>query len=107
MAITRVSRRNLPGDPLRQTKTETVASLRLLLYIRLNAAVPPPHRGRHTMTALGMDGLPIGECTRNPDLWTTTADEQAKAICRACPRRWACAREACELPRAEGIWAGI
>ena len=32
------------------------------------------------MTALGMDGLPIGECTRNPDLWTTTADEQAKAI---------------------------
>ena len=59
------------------------------------------------MNALGMDGLPIGECTRDPDLWTTTEDEQAKAICRMCPRRWACAREACELPRAEGIWAGI
>ncbi|KRD07748.1 transcription factor WhiB [Mycobacterium sp. Root265] len=59
------------------------------------------------MNALGMDGLPVGECTRNPDLWTNTEDEQAKAICRMCPRRWACAREACELPRAEGIWAGI
>ncbi|MBJ7463822.1 MAG: transcription factor WhiB, partial [Mycolicibacterium sp.] len=38
------------------------------------------------MNALGMDGLPIGECTRNPDLWTNTEDEQAKAICRMCPR---------------------
>jgi WhiB family redox-sensing transcriptional regulator len=59
------------------------------------------------MNALGMDGLPIGECTRDPDRWTSTADEEAKTICRLCPRRWACAREACELPRAEGLWAGI
>lgn len=36
-----------------------------------------------------------------------TADEGAKAICRACPRRWRCAQEACETPAAEGIWAGI
>ena len=42
-----------------------------------------------------------------PERWTTSADEEAKAICRACPRRWLCAREACELPRAEGLWAGI
>lgn len=40
--------------------------------------------------------------------WTTaTADDEAKAICRSCPRRWLCAREAYESPRAEGLWAGI
>ncbi|MGE2691259.1 WhiB family transcriptional regulator [Mycolicibacterium pulveris] len=50
---------------------------------------------------------PLGACTRDPDRWTTTADEGAKAICRACPRRWRCAQEACETPAAEGIWAGI
>ena len=50
---------------------------------------------------------PIGACTRDPERWTTTADEEAKKICRACPRRWMCARDACELPRAEGLWAGI
>ena len=31
----------------------------------------------------------------------------AKALCRACPRRWDCAREACELPGVQGIWAGV
>lgn len=59
------------------------------------------------MNAVGLDGLPIGECTRNPERWTSVADEEAKAICRLCPRRWACAREAVELPQAEGLWAGI
>ena len=53
------------------------------------------------------DEGPIGECTTDPERWTTTADEEAKAICRCCPRRWLCAREACVLPRAEGLWAGI
>jgi WhiB family transcriptional regulator, redox-sensing transcriptional regulator len=46
-------------------------------------------------------------CTRDPDRWTTTADEGAKALCRACPRRWLCAKEACKTPGAEGVWAGI
>jgi WhiB family redox-sensing transcriptional regulator len=59
------------------------------------------------MNAVGWDGLPVGECTRNPERWTTAADEDAKNICRRCPRRWACAREAVELPRAEGLWAGV
>ncbi|MFO7161963.1 MAG: WhiB family transcriptional regulator [Mycolicibacterium hassiacum] len=59
------------------------------------------------MNAVDMTGTPIGLCTRDPDKWTTYADDEAKAICRACPRRWACAREACESPRAEGLWAGI
>ncbi len=59
------------------------------------------------MNAPEWEETPIGACTRDPERWTTTADEEAKAICRACPRRWMCAREACELPRAEGLWAGI
>ncbi|MCK0176036.1 MULTISPECIES: WhiB family transcriptional regulator [Mycobacteriaceae] len=50
---------------------------------------------------------PVGACTRDPERWTTTADDEAKAICRGCPRRWMCARDAVELPRAEGLWAGI
>ncbi|MDT5176585.1 MAG: hypothetical protein QOJ95_783, partial [Mycobacterium sp.] len=24
---------------------------------------------------VGLDGLPIGECTRDPERWTTVADE--------------------------------
>lgn len=46
-------------------------------------------------------------CARDPDRWTTVADEGAKELCRACPRRWRCAQEACETPGAEGLWAGI
>jgi WhiB family redox-sensing transcriptional regulator len=57
--------------------------------------------------AVGLDGLPLGACTQDPERWTTAADEDAKTICRLCPRRWACAREAVELPKAEGLWAGI
>ena len=34
------------------------------------------------MNAVALDGLPIGECTRNPERWTSAADEDAKTICR-------------------------
>lgn len=54
-----------------------------------------------------VDGPVTFACTRDPDLWTTTADERAKALCRTCPRRWPCAQEACRTPGAEGVWAGI
>ena len=46
-------------------------------------------------------------CATDPDRWTTTGDEGARALCRACPRRWQCAQEACTTPGAEGVWAGI
>jgi len=59
------------------------------------------------MNAADWDDTPIGECTKDPERWTSTADDQAKAICRSCPRRWLCAREAYESPHAEGLWAGI
>ena len=52
---------------------------------------------------------PLTACTQDPDRWAlaTEVDDEAKALCRACPRRWACAREACELPGVQGIWAGV
>ncbi len=46
-------------------------------------------------------------CAADPDRWTTVADDGAKAVCRACPRRWRCAQEACQTQGAEGLWAGI
>jgi WhiB family transcriptional regulator, redox-sensing transcriptional regulator len=49
----------------------------------------------------------IGACTRDPDRWLTATDDATKAVCRACPRRWLCAKEACEMPAAQGMWAGV
>ena len=46
-------------------------------------------------------------CANDPDRWTTSPDDGAKALCRACPRRWMCAQEACRTPGAEGLWAGV
>jgi WhiB family redox-sensing transcriptional regulator len=49
----------------------------------------------------------VGVCASDPERWTTTPDQEAKALCRGCPRRWLCAREGWETPRAEGLWAGV
>lgn len=49
----------------------------------------------------------VGVCASDPDRWTTAPDGAARALCRACPRRWRCARDACEMPHAEGLWAGV
>lgn len=59
------------------------------------------------MSATTLDKVELGACTRDPDRWTTGLDDGAKALCRACPRRWLCARDAVECPGAEGLWAGV
>ena len=59
------------------------------------------------MAATALYNIPLGVCTQDPDRWTTTPDAEAKALCRACPRRWACARDAVAWPGAEGLWAGV
>jgi WhiB family redox-sensing transcriptional regulator len=62
------------------------------------------------LRALRASARPIDQgpcCTRDPDRWTTTADEGAKALCRGCPWRWQCAQAAVTTPGAEGVWAGI
>lgn len=47
-------------------------------------------------------------CVAQPQRWTTTEpDEEAKALCQTCPRRWLCAKEACADPAVEGLWAGV
>lgn len=67
-----------------------------------------PHPVVVAMTAATTDGgFWQGACARDPERWTTAPDDEAKALCRACPRRWPCARDACELPNAEGLWAGV
>jgi WhiB family redox-sensing transcriptional regulator len=59
------------------------------------------------MTLTTLYNIPLGACTKDPDRWTTSPDAEAKAHCRACPRRWLCAREAVESPGAVGLWAGV
>jgi WhiB family transcriptional regulator, redox-sensing transcriptional regulator len=81
----------------------------LCYTLLIHYAVRPRHltEGTTDMTAIALCELPLGACTRNPERWTTAADDEAKSICQACPRRWLCAREACELPGVEGLWAGV
>jgi WhiB family redox-sensing transcriptional regulator len=54
------------------------------------------------MTATALHNIALGACAKDPDRWTTAPDDEAKALCRACPRRWLCAREAVESTGAEG-----
>lgn len=53
------------------------------------------------------DEAPLGACVTDPDRWLARDDEGAKELCRACPRRWLCAQDACQTPGAVGLWAGI
>jgi WhiB family redox-sensing transcriptional regulator len=47
-------------------------------------------------------------CRVDPDCWTEAGDDPGlKALCRGCPRRARCAREALDMPGASGVWAGI
>jgi WhiB family transcriptional regulator, redox-sensing transcriptional regulator len=59
------------------------------------------------MTGTTLTSISLGACTKDPDRWTTSPDAESKALCRACPRRWQCAREAVESPSAQGLWAGV
>ena len=63
-----------------------------------------------------VDGPPWGSmrsptatpCVQDPDRWIECGDDPAlKALCRACPRRWLCAKEALHTPGIEGMVAGI
>lgn len=50
----------------------------------------------------------VPACTTEPERWTTTEpDDDAKALCLACPRRWLCASEAYQVTGVEGLWAGV
>jgi WhiB family redox-sensing transcriptional regulator len=50
----------------------------------------------------------VPACVGDPERWTTTdPDDEAKALCRVCPRRMRCAWEAWHTPGAQGLWAGV
>ena len=53
------------------------------------------------LTAPSEQFVPV--CTTDPERWTTNPDDETKALCRACPARWLCAREAWETRGAEGL----
>jgi WhiB family redox-sensing transcriptional regulator len=47
-------------------------------------------------------------CLADPDRWSEGGDDpEVRALCRSCPRRWLCAKEAVETPGAEGVWSGV
>ena len=48
-------------------------------------------------------------CLSDPDLWTESdADNPSlKSLCRGCPRRFLCAKEALKTPFIEGMVAGV
>lgn len=47
-------------------------------------------------------------CLADPDRWAEGGnDPELKALCRGCPRRWVCAKEALETPAAVGMWSGV
>ncbi|KPN46607.1 WhiB family transcriptional regulator [Mycobacterium intracellulare] len=53
-------------------------------------------------------GPPLPPCLQDPDRWIDSGDDPTlKQLCRACPRRWRCAKEALSTPRIEGMVAGI
>lgn len=52
--------------------------------------------------------LQLTPCRSAPDYWTEAGNDPGlKSLCRACPRRPVCAREALATPGVSGIWAGI
>lgn len=47
-------------------------------------------------------------CVVDPDRWADGGNDPAlKALCRGCPRRWLCAKEALHTPAIEGLVAGV
>jgi WhiB family redox-sensing transcriptional regulator len=52
---------------------------------------------------------PMPPCLDDPDRWSEAGDDdtELKVLCRRCPRRWLCAKEAVETPGAEGLWSGV
>jgi WhiB family redox-sensing transcriptional regulator len=47
-------------------------------------------------------------CMADPDRWAAGGDDpELKRLCRSCPRRWLCAKEAITVPEPEGMWSGV
>jgi WhiB family transcriptional regulator, redox-sensing transcriptional regulator len=63
---------------------------------------------RHSrFAASDVVGPDLGLCVLDPERWTDHPDAGAVAICRACARRFDCARDAVRTEGAIGLWAGV
>jgi WhiB family transcriptional regulator, redox-sensing transcriptional regulator len=61
-----------------------------------------------TATIEKLRPAPSAPCLADPDRWADGGeDPNLKALCRACPRRWLCAKEALQTPGAEGMWSAV
>jgi WhiB family transcriptional regulator, redox-sensing transcriptional regulator len=70
--------------------------------------VTQPDRAWCPGTAAKPHTLTTAPCLHDPDRWLDGGDDpELKALCRACPRRWLCAKEALETPGAQGMWSGV
>ena len=50
----------------------------------------------------------VTPCASDPDRWTEAGDDpRLKSLCRGCPRRFLCAKEALDTPFIEGMVAGV
>jgi len=50
----------------------------------------------------------VTPCMTNPDRWADGGDDPAlKSLCRSCPRRWLCAKEALHTPGIKGMVSGV
>jgi WhiB family transcriptional regulator, redox-sensing transcriptional regulator len=50
----------------------------------------------------------ISPCIADPERWSSGGNDPAlKALCRGCPRRWLCAKEALDTPGIEGMVAAV
>jgi WhiB family transcriptional regulator, redox-sensing transcriptional regulator len=77
----------------------TAAHTKPLGQRRLSATVTPdrPHESAST-----------SPCLADPDRWVEGGDDpELKALCRGCPRRWLCAKDALTTPGAEGVWSAV
>jgi WhiB family redox-sensing transcriptional regulator len=58
--------------------------------------------------AVNPRNTPAAPCLTDPDRWAAGGDDpEMKTLCRSCPRRWLCAKEAVETPGAAGMWSGV
>jgi WhiB family redox-sensing transcriptional regulator len=50
----------------------------------------------------------FGPCVADPDRWAEGGnDPELRALCRGCPRRFLCAKDALDTPGIEGVVAAV
>ena len=61
-----------------------------------------------TVTMDRPPAVAVTPCMADPDRWDVGGDDPVlKALCRGCPRRFTCAKDALHSPGIEGMVAGV